>query len=135
MPSVDTPPAGAPPTFKPMAPEDKSAIAAFLARTGDAAKLARGKELVTTRCTTCHLFEGKGDDSDQGLAPELSGWASVPWIRAQIANPSAKTNYREHALDPDRKGHMPRFDAEIRNEDMDLLAAWVHAEARRLKAR
>lgn len=144
MPSVDVPGPGAPPTFKPMAADDKNAIAAFLASLGDkpgavvpdgafrrdAAKVAQGKTLVTTRCTSCHLFEGKGDDSDQGLAPELAGWGSVAWIRAQIANPASKTTYREKALDPDRKGHMPRFDAEIRNEDMDLLATWVHAQAR-----
>ena len=147
MPSVDVPPDGgaAAATFKPMAPDDKNAVAAFLASQGDMpgeavppnalrrdpAKVAHGKTLVTTRCTVCHLFEGKGDDSDQGLAPELSGWASLPWVRAQIANPSSKATYREHALDPDRKGHMPRFDAEIRNEDMDLLAMWVRSTARR----
>ena len=130
MPSVDMPPAGGAPTFKPMTPEDKSAVAAFLAgSTG--AKVAQGKTIVATRCTTCHLFEGKGDDSDEGLAPELSGWGTVAWMRAQIANPATKATYREHALDPDRKGHMPRFDGEIRNEDMDLLAKWVHAQARR----
>jgi ubiquinol-cytochrome c reductase cytochrome b subunit len=138
MPSVDMPPDGGAPTFKPMAPDDKSAVAAFLASMGDAvprdpAKLRRGKEIVETRCTTCHLFQGKGDDSDQGLAPELEGWSSRVWIRAQIANPATKSTYREHALDPDRKGHMPRFDAEIRSEDMDLLATWVHAQTRRAR--
>jgi ubiquinol-cytochrome c reductase cytochrome b subunit len=140
MPSVDTPPDGGAPAFKPMAPDDKSAVAAFLASMGDgaapsdaakAAKAAKGKTIVATRCMTCHLLEGKGDDSDQGLAPELSGWGSVAWIRAQIANPASKATYREHALDPDRKGHMPRFDAEIRNEDMDLLAKWVHDQGRK----
>lgn len=145
MPSVDTPAADSPPTFKPMSADDKNAVAAFLASFGDMpgeplpanalrrdpAKVALGKTIVSTRCTTCHLFEGNGDDSDQGLAPELSGWASVAWIRAQIANPATKATYREHALDPDRKGHMPRFDAELRAEDIDLLATWVHAAARR----
>lgn len=141
MPSVDVPPAAGAATFKPMSPEDKSAVAAFLASFGrrpkdapatadGAAKLARGKNIVTTRCTNCHLFEGKGDDSDQGLAPELSGWGSREWIRAQIANPSSKTTYRDHALDAERKGHMPRFDAEIRNEDMDLLATWLYGQVR-----
>jgi mono/diheme cytochrome c family protein len=135
---------GAPP-FKPMPPEEKNAVAAFLASQADergeqvpagalrrdAAKVAQGKTIVTQRCTSCHLFEGKGDDSDQGLAPELAGWASLAWTRAQIANPSSKATYREHALDPARKGHMPRFDAEIRNEDIDLLAKWLRLQARR----
>ena len=129
MPSVDVAPAIGGEKFKPMAVDDKNAVAAFLGGSADAAKVAKGKGIVQARCTTCHLFEGKGDDSDQGLAPELSGWGTVPWVRAQIANPSSKATYREHALDPDRKGHMPRFDAEMRSEDMDLLARWVHAQA------
>jgi ubiquinol-cytochrome c reductase cytochrome b subunit len=144
MPSVDVPLAGGAAGFKPMPEDDKNAVAAFLASQGDemgdpvppnalrrdAAKVARGKTIVSTRCTVCHLFEGKGDDSDQGLAPELSGWGSHPWLRAQIANPATKATYRERALDPERKGHMPRFDGEIRSEDMDLLTRWVRTQTR-----
>jgi ubiquinol-cytochrome c reductase cytochrome b subunit len=134
MPSVDVPGPDSPKTFKPMAADDKAAVAAFLASMGetapprDAAKVAKGKTIVTERCTTCHLFEGKGDDSDEGLAPELSGWGSAAWIRAQIANPATKTTYREHALDSSRKRHMPRFDGEIHGEDIDLLVTWLLAQ-------
>ncbi len=136
MPSVDVPPKDAPPTFKPMPEEDNRAVAAFLASQGDdtkrdAAVVAKGKTIVTTRCTTCHLFGGEGDDGGEGLAPELSHWGSVAWVRAQIANPSSKATYREHALDADRKGHMPRFDQELKPEDLDLLAGWVRSQARR----
>ena len=131
MPSVDVPPANAPPTFKPMTAEDQGAVAAFLGASADVAKAARGKAIVVQRCTTCHLFEGKGDDSDLGLAPELSGWGTVPWVRAQLANPATKTTYREHALDAERKGHMPRFDADLSAADLDLLAKWVHEQARK----
>jgi ubiquinol-cytochrome c reductase cytochrome b subunit len=145
MPSLDTPAPGAPPTWKPMSGDDKNAVAAFLASLGDkpgdplpgnalrrdAAKVALGKSIVVSRCTNCHLFEGKGDDSDQGLAPELGGWGSVTWTRAQIANPATKATYREHALDPERKGHMPRLDADLRPEDIDLLAGWLHGAVRR----
>jgi ubiquinol-cytochrome c reductase cytochrome b subunit len=120
MPSVDVPAKGAE-NFKPMADADKKAIAAFLSGKPD----AKGKDIVSNRCTTCHLFEGKGDDSDEGLAPELSGWGTQAWIKAQIANPSSKATYREHALDKDRKGHMPRFDGEMSPEDLDLLATWL----------
>ena len=112
MPSVDVAPAGKA-DFKPMADDDKKAVAAFLASQadepgeaipagalrGDAARVAKGKTIVSTRCTSCHLFEGKGDDIDQGLAPELSGWASTKWVRAQIDDPSSKSTYREKALD------------------------------------
>ena len=138
MPSVDMPPTtGAPPTWKPMAADDKAAVASFLASMGettpprDPAKVAKGKGIVAARCTSCHLFEGQGDDSDQGLAPELSGWGSEAWLRAQIKNPATKTTYREHALDADRKRHMPRFDVELHDEDIALLATWLHTQTRR----
>jgi cytochrome c len=77
MPSVDIPAVGAPPSWKLMAADDKAAVASFLASMGermpprDPAKVAKGKGIVTARCASCHLFEGQGDDSDQGLAPEL----------------------------------------------------------------
>ena len=140
MPSVDVPAPTSPPTFKPMAAEDRAAVAAFLGGQGDAApsrdpakvaQAAKGKTIVAERCTTCHLFEGKGDDSDEGLAPELSGWGTVAWIRAQVANPATNATYRAHAIDKDRKGHMPRFDAEMSAADIDLLATWLHAETRK----
>ena len=128
-----------------MSADDKNAVASFLASLGDtpgepppasalrrdAAKVALGKSIVGARCTTCRLFGGTGDDADLGLAPELAGGGSVAWIRAQIANPATKATYREHALDPERKGHMPRFDGELRPEDLDLLATWLHGATRR----
>jgi len=122
-----------------------NAAAAFLAGLGDppgappppgslrtdAKLVARGKEIVTSRCTSCHLFAGEGDDGGGGIAPELSGYGSVAWVRAQIANPATKATYREQALDPARKGHMPRFDAELSAADIDLLARWVVETTRR----
>jgi ubiquinol-cytochrome c reductase cytochrome b subunit len=145
MPSMDVKPEDADESWSPMPADDMKAAAAFLAREGDApgeappsgslradAKLvARGEEIVRTRCTACHLFRGQGDDGGQGLAPELAGYGSVAWVRAQIANPSSKETYREAALDPERKGHMPRFDSELSPVDIDLLAAWVRDMARR----
>ena len=124
MPSVDAPP-------KPMANEDKQAVARFLAGTAD----EKGKSIVVSRCTTCHLFEGKGDDSDQRLAPELAGWGTVPWVRTQIANPSSKATYRDKALDAENKNHMPRFDGDLAAADLDLLAKWVVTTAKATKAR
>ena len=135
MPSMDVKPKDADESWKPMSQEDMKNVASFLAREGDpeekvSGDVAKGKEIVASRCTACHLYEGEGDIGDQGLAPELSGYGSVAWVRAQIANPSSKATYREKALDPDRKGHMPRFDTELKPEDIDLLAAWVRSEAR-----
>jgi len=145
MPSMDMAPKDADSAWKPMPAEDMKAAAAFLASQGDEPnerppatslrrdpkRVARGKDVVTSRCTTCHLFEGEGDDGGQGLAPELSRYGSVAWLRAQIANPASKATYRENALDPARKGHMPRFDGELSAADIDLLATWVRETARR----
>jgi len=141
MPSMDTPPKDRKPDyppFKAMRKEDMSAAAAFLASQGgeeeaakrDPALLKQGETIVTTRCTTCHLWKGEGDDSSQGFAPEFSGYGSVAWIKAQITNPATKATYRDDALDPKMKGHMPRFDAELSPADIELLARWVHAHAR-----
>jgi len=135
MPSVDVKPKDADANWKPMPEADQKAVAAFLAREADEkaevkGDVAKGKEIVSARCTACHLYKGDGDIGGQGLAPELSGYGSVAWIKAQIANPSSKATYRENALDKDRKGHMPRFDAELKPEDIEVLARWVQAEAR-----
>lgn len=145
MPSVDQPPPGEAGTFAPMPEVEKRAVAAFLASQGDEpgedlpkdalrrdpALVTKGREIVKTRCTTCHLFEGSGDDGGGDIAPELSRWGSNAWVQAQIANPSTNATYREKALDADRKGHMPRFDGELRPEEMAMLARWVREEARR----
>lgn len=145
MPSMDVKPKDAEASWAPMPADDMKACAAFLASQGDPAGtagppgslrsdaklVARGKEIVTTRCTACHTWNGEGDDGGQGLAPELSGYGSFAWVRAQIANPASKTTYRENALDPERKGHMPRFDSELSPADVDLLARWVLEKARR----
>lgn len=145
MPSMDVKPKDADESWSPLPAEDMKAAAAFLASEGDepgqspppgslradAKRVARGKEIVKTRCTACHVFEGAGDDGGQGLAPELSGYGSHAWVRAQIANPATNATYRENALDPARKGHMPRFDDDLSGADVDLLATWVRETARR----
>jgi ubiquinol-cytochrome c reductase cytochrome b subunit len=154
MPSMDVRPKDADADWVPMPADDMKAAAAFLASLGDRPdqppppgslrsdpkRVGRGREIVKSRCTTCHLFEGAGDDGGQGLAPELSGYGSVAWVRAQIANPATKATYREAALDEgskddaqeghDKKGHMPRFDTELSPADIDLLAKWVTNAAR-----
>lgn len=153
MPSMDVKPADADDTWSPMSADDMKAAAAFLAREGDApgvappagslradaARVERGREIVKSRCTSCHLFEGSGDDGGQGLAPELSGYGSHAWVRTQIANPASKETYREGAVDPEGEAapapgvgrRMPRFDGELSPAEIDLLATWVLGEARR----
>jgi ubiquinol-cytochrome c reductase cytochrome b subunit len=144
MPSMDTPPKDDEGSFKPMPRADMEAAAAFLASQGDEpkdplppnalrkdpARVKRGEEIVKKRCTACHLFNGEGDDSGTENAPELSGYGSPAWTRAQIANPGSPATYRPKALDPGLKGHMPRFEEELAPADVELVARWVRAHAR-----
>ena len=102
--------------------KDREVIAHFLA---SQEKGSPGEQMVKTRCTTCHTYGGEGDDSATGLAPELDGWGTQEWLKAQILNPATKKTYRENALDLDRKGHMPRFDDEMSPDDADRLARWI----------
>jgi ubiquinol-cytochrome c reductase cytochrome b subunit len=148
MPSVDVRPSGKDgEDWHPMVKSDaeKQAVAVFLAAQGDEpgdaprdvdrSVLAAGEKLVRERCTTCHLFQGDGDDESSGLAPELSRYGSVAWTRAQVANPATPATYRDRALDENRKKHMPRFDKELPPSDVDLVARWVRAHARGIPLR
>ncbi|MBL8605686.1 MAG: cytochrome b N-terminal domain-containing protein [Myxococcales bacterium] len=125
---------------KPMSPDDVKAVASFLASQAgepvtDAARARAGESIAKTRCTACHLFRGEGDDGGEGTAPELAAWGSIPWIRAQIDDPSSRATYREKALThgAEVKGGpkpMPKLGGQIAPADVDLLARWVHAKAR-----
>jgi ubiquinol-cytochrome c reductase cytochrome b subunit len=123
---MDVKPKDAPDSWKPMPDNEKKAVVRFLSSGND----EEGKKIVSTRCTFCHLYKGEGDEGGTGLAPELDGYGSLAWVKAQIANPSSNATYRENALDPAKKGHMPRFDSELTPEDIDLLARWVLSQAR-----
>ncbi|MEO8796494.1 MAG: cytochrome b N-terminal domain-containing protein [Polyangiaceae bacterium] len=134
MPSMDTPSKDKP-DMKPMPKTEIDAVVAFLASEGTGTPstnpaVAAGEKIVKDRCTSCHLYQGEGDDADEGIAPELSGWGSRAWIAAQVANPATKATYRENALDPKRKGHMPRMDRELSPADIALVADWTYAHAR-----
>jgi ubiquinol-cytochrome c reductase cytochrome b subunit len=143
MPSVDTRPKDKPANepWTPMVKSDaeRRAVALFLASQGDEPgdpprtdkpALALGEKIVTERCTSCHLFKGNGDDEGSGVAPELAGYGSVAWTRAQVANPSSAQTYRDKALDPEMKKHMPRFDGDLSPADVDLVAQWTRSHAR-----
>jgi ubiquinol-cytochrome c reductase cytochrome b subunit len=144
MPSVDVRPKDVP-AGKPWTPmvrsdAEKRAVALFLSSLGDepddtpvavdAATRALGEKIVTDRCTTCHLYKGDGDEEGSDVAPELSGYGSIAWTRAQVADPSSTTTYRKKALDAELKKHMPRFDKELSGEDIDLVARWTRKHAR-----
>jgi ubiquinol-cytochrome c reductase cytochrome b subunit len=146
MPSMDVPPKEGADAWKPMPKEQMQAAAAFLASQGDepgeaipadalrrdAELVAKGQTIVTKRCTSCHLWKGEGDDSGTDIAPELSGWGSLAWTRAQVQNPGTPATYRPAAIDPKTKGHMPAFGDRLSPGDVELVARWMRAEARRV---
>jgi ubiquinol-cytochrome c reductase cytochrome b subunit len=116
--------------WKPTAKADIDAMAAFLA--GEAAespKSQEGAKLIKQRCTSCHLFRGATDD-EAGLGPELAGWGSTAWLRAQIANPGTNATYRASSMSAAMEGHMPRYDADLSADDIDLLARFVRGRGR-----
>ncbi len=149
MPSVDVrpkdKPAGQPWTPILKSDAEKQAVAAVLAAEGDepgdpprpvdAAVRTLGQKIVSERCSACHLWKGEGDDEGSGLAPELGGYGSVAWTKAQVENPSSTTTYREKALGKDLKKHMPRFDKELSPANVELVARWTRAHARGLPLR
>ncbi|HEX4513792.1 MAG TPA: cytochrome b N-terminal domain-containing protein [Polyangiaceae bacterium] len=125
MPSMDVAPKDDTGDFKPMSKDDMTSVAKFFASgEGDA-----GEKIIKDRCTTCHVYNGEGDDNGEGSAPELAGYGTLPWLRAQIADPSTPATYRKNALG---KHHMPKFDGDIPAADIDLLARFTLAKARGL---
>jgi ubiquinol-cytochrome c reductase cytochrome b subunit len=136
MPSQTKCPPAKAESCKPLAPEDASAVTKTLAAgadpsvTIDDATRKKSEAIIGTRCTGCHLYKGQGDDAGIGQAPELAGWGTEAWIASQIRNPATKDTYRDKALDPDLKGHMPRFDGELSASEIKLLSSWVRKEAR-----
>lgn len=119
--------------WKPMPEGDRRAIAHFLGNQADAApgkdKDDPGGKLVGQRCTGCHLVHGETDD-EESLGPELAGWGTVAWVKAQIANPATPVTYRPSSSSELKKGHMPRFGDKLEPGDLDILAHWVQKTAR-----
>ena len=144
MPSVDTRPKERPLGWSAMvrSPAERHAVAVFLASQGDEPSespaavdepsRALGEKIVNERCAKCHLFKGGGDDDGSLLAPELSGYGSVAWTVAQVRNPATPKTYRDKALAPDLKKHMPRFDADLSEADIELVGRWTRAHGRGL---
>ncbi len=135
MPSMVLPPKdpAARKEWKPVPDADLTAMAQFLAAEaqGGATKAQqRGAQLIKQRCTSCHLFRGETDDPD-GLGPELAGWGSLTWVRAQLANPGTSATYRAGSMSSALPGHMPRYDEKLSPEDLDLLARFVWSRGTR----
>lgn len=140
MPSFLIPPSDptAAANFKPMSESELTAVAAFLAGEADENPDPNhdnvGARLIAQRCTSCHLFRGKTDD-DSSPAPELAGWGSTAWTFAQIENPGTNATYRPASMSPELTNHMPAYADKLSPSDLDLLARFVRARARKLTLR
>ena len=92
----------------------------------DAALAHRGDEVYHSRCTMCH--QGAGDTSETDAAdrdaPDLTGWGSRRYIRAQILAPEAPTNYGA-------RNHMPAFGDRLQGRELE----WVIDFVRSLRSR
>jgi ubiquinol-cytochrome c reductase cytochrome b subunit len=92
----------------------------------DAALALRGDEIYHRRCTQCH--QGAGDQSETPPedrdAPDLTGWGSRAWIRAQIVNAAKPENYGS-------RNEMPAFGERLAGRELE----WVVDYVRGLRAR
>jgi ubiquinol-cytochrome c reductase cytochrome b subunit len=95
--------------------------------------LERGREAITDRfgCVDCHQFQ---DDGFLGMAPDLTGYGSLEWLKLMIANPEHERMYEA------TNDRMPAFAAnedqpelnELSERQLDLLARWIRQDARHL---
>ena len=46
-----------------------------------------------------------------------------------VTNPATNVTYRETALDPLKKGHMPKFEGEPSADDIAIVSRWTRAHA------
>ena len=53
--------------------------------------LTRGERLFRRECMSCHMFEGFGPEKPE--APDLTGFASKPWIRQVLRDPDSPRLY------------------------------------------
>jgi ubiquinol-cytochrome c reductase cytochrome b subunit len=53
---------------------------------------AKGRELFTDTCATCHSFQGEGGKN----APDLTDYGSQKWLRGMILDPAAPSRYGKH---------------------------------------
>ena len=89
----------------------------------------KGRELVAAsdRCGGCHAFRGNG--TDLGAAPDLTGWGGRDWLVGIITDPTHERFYG------DQNDRMPSFGkaAEgaippLSREQIDLIADWLRGE-------
>jgi ubiquinol-cytochrome c reductase cytochrome b subunit len=97
--------------------------------------IERGREALVDRfsCIDCHKFH---DEGYEGLAPDLTGYGSLEWLKLMIANPEHERMYGGN------NDRMPAFAAheeephlnELSPKQLDLLARWIRQDDRILIA-
>jgi ubiquinol-cytochrome c reductase cytochrome b subunit len=87
----------------------------------DRPALAEGYKVFEKRCARCHSYEGEGGGSEEGGAPDLTGFGDADWLRLMIVSPNHPARYG-------LRNHMPCF------RDLEGPAAAITEEERiRLK--
>lgn len=83
----------------------------------DLAEIEAGRKLLLDEeigCMTCHKF---GEAGEEGLAPDLTGYASREWLTGIISNPAGEQFYFE-----DTNDRMPAFAAEKDHPELNALS-------------
>jgi len=91
-------------------------------------RVAAGRTAIVEEfaCIECHKFR---DDGELGLAPDLTGYASVEWLRGIISDPEHErffpaTNDRMPAYADSDDGDANRLSP----TELDLIVAWLHGD-------
>jgi ubiquinol-cytochrome c reductase cytochrome b subunit len=89
----------------------------------------KGRELVAAsdRCGGCHAFRGNG--TDLGSAPDLTGWGGRDWLVGIITDPTherfyGNTNDRMPSFGKAAEGAIPP----LSRQQIDLIADWLRGE-------
>ncbi len=86
----------------------------------DAERIAEGREmLLDYGCTDCHKFH---DEGALGTGPDLTGYASMEWLTAVIANPEHERFYG------DRNDGMPIYEKELNRQQLETIARFIRGE-------
>lgn len=85
----------------------------------DTALAARGKAVFEQECMDCHYFGEEGGDLFDG--PNMQGYASMAWLRGQITDPDAESQYGE-------MNEMPAFADQLTAHDIEMVAAFLRRQ-------
>jgi ubiquinol-cytochrome c reductase cytochrome b subunit len=85
------------------------------AESNDSELADKGRKAIagSAGCTDCHRFHNQGEP---GSAPDLTGYASVEWMKQMISKPSHERFYRES------NDRMPGFATNSEQPELNLLS-------------